>query len=240
MPPPLRILVVDDERMYCALLEQTLAAEGYAVDTADNGRQALARFAERDYDIVLTDLQMPDVNGIEVLKAAKARRPATIGIIVTGFASLDTALAAIKDGVYDYITKPFQLEEIKLTVKNAGERLRLETEREDLVQRLEKAYAVIQGLTKNRREYQDKIAEIDQQLLSRQRELTDDMRRLRGFHDRVLPAQFRGAKAAAGKEAAPVEGRSAFEQLNRAVQLRNEGAITEEEFRLLKKKIIGS
>jgi DNA-binding NtrC family response regulator len=237
MADRIKVLVVDDERTYRALLDKTLRAEGYEVDLAENGREALHRAANADYDIVLTDLAMPDVGGIDVLKGIKAKRPDTVVIIITGFASLDTALAAIKDGVYDYITKPFQLEEIRLTMKNAVERQRLEREKDTLVAKLEKAYAVIEELSQNRRQYQVKIEEIDRQLANRQSELTEGIRRLRGFHDRVLPDQFAKPPAKKGERKEP-QAESPYDRLNKAVQLRKDGTISAEEFRLLKKKIL--
>lgn len=239
MDEPLKILVVDDERMYRVLLEKTLLDEGYRVETADGGRAALKLIADNEFDVILTDLKMPDVDGIEVLKAAKTRRAATVVIIVTGYASLDTALTAIKDGVYDYITKPFQLEEIKLTLKNAGERLGLEKNRDELLQKLEKAYSTIEELVNNRNTYNAKVQEIDRQLASRQKELAEDMRRLRGFHDRVLPIQFNTSAAnppAPSKSA--VREATVLSRLREATDLHQSGAIDEREFKLLKKKIL--
>lgn len=238
MEEPLKILVVDDERMYRVLLEKTLLDEGYRVETADGGPAALELIAQKEFNVILTDLKMPEVDGIEVLKAAKARNAETVVIIVTGYASLDTALTAIKDGVYDYITKPFQLEEIKLTLKNAGERLRLEKSREELLHKLEQAYSTIEELVNNRNTYNTKVQEIDKQLASRQKELADGMRRLRGFHDRVLPIQFGGGANPAGPAKPEGGDATVLTRLREATDLHQAGAIDEREFKLLKKKIL--
>jgi len=228
---PLKVLVVDDESMYRHLLQKTLVTEGYQVDVAEDGYQAVEQIKNNDYDIVLTDLAMPHVGGIEVLKEAKKKNESTIVIIITGYASLDTALAAIKDGVYDYITKPFQLDEIRLTMKNAGGHLWLENQNRLLLAKLDEAYQRIEQLSNNRREYESKISEIDQQLADRQNEINESMKRLKGFHDRVLPVQFTNGNKAESES-------DSYLRLMDAVKLRNEGIITEQEFLLLKRKIL--
>jgi len=232
MADQLKVLVVDDERMYRQLLQQTLETEGFQVVVAEDGKDALARIENAEFDIVLTDLAMPEVGGIEVLKQAKKKRESTVVVIITGFASLDTALAAIKDGVYDYITKPLQLDYIKLTMKNAGEKIRLMQMNEMLLQKLDQAYVKFDDLAFNRREYEEKITEIDRQLAQKQDEITEGIRRLKGFQDRILPIQY--TPRFNGK----VTHKSIFEQLKEALQMRKDGMINEQEFKLLKKKIL--
>lgn len=235
MNDPLHVLVVDDERMYRTLLEKTLVAEGYAVATAVDGNEAIERLRREDFDIVLTDLAMGDVGGLDVLRAAKSLRDDTLVIIITGFAGLDTALAAIGEGVYDYITKPFQLDEIRLTLSNARNHIRLEKERDQLADRLEKAFRTIESLTASRSEFRAKVDEINAEIADRQQSLDDGMRRLRGFHDRVLPSQFGPAAADSGPAD---DDDDLVERLNQAARLHEQGAITEREFRLLKRRIL--
>lgn len=225
-----RILLVDDERMYRDMLQKTLRMEGYEVDTASDGEEAVRLIRSSNFDIIVTDLAMPGVDGMEVLRAAKQVNESTVVIIITGYASLDTALKAIKDGVYDYITKPFQLEEIKLTLKNAREKIDLMRENEDLIGRLQMVHDQVAQLSSSRREYEQKIAEIDGQLVDRQKEITNGMRRLRGFHDRVMPAQFKDVnkQEANGKKAVALKD---------VVQLWKDGTINEEEFKELKKQV---
>ena len=233
----LKVLVVDDERMYRTLLQKTLAAdENYDVETAENGTEAIKKIDSMNFDIILTDLVMPQVSGIEVLKAAKAKNPAVVVIIITGFASLDTALAAIRDGVYDYITKPFQIDEIRLTVNNARERLLLERESATLAAKLEKAYETIEALSKTHKDSTIKIEEIDQKLASSRQKLKEGTQRLQGFHDRVLPAQFGSREQATNAEAEPDD--TVVQRLREATQLHKGGMIDDEEFRLLKRKIL--
>jgi DNA-binding NtrC family response regulator len=118
-------LVVDDDEVTCNLLEEVLAKEGYAVDKALNGQEAIDRGESKPYDVVLTDIKMVGVDGMAVLRAYRQKSPETIIIMMTAFGSIETAIRAIKEGAYDYVSKPFKLEEIKLTIHRALEQNRL-------------------------------------------------------------------------------------------------------------------
>jgi DNA-binding NtrC family response regulator len=102
-----RILVVDDEDIVRTSCSRTLSPEGYDVRLAKNGVEGLKIANEERFDLVLTDLKMPDMDGIEVLRIIKEKWPETEVIIVTGYQTVDTAVKAIKLGAYDYIEKPF-------------------------------------------------------------------------------------------------------------------------------------
>ena len=102
-----RILVVDDEDIVRTSCNRTLSPEGYEVRLAKNGVEGLKMASEERFDLVLTDLKMPDMDGIEVLRIIKGKWPETAVIIVTGYQTVDTAVKAIKLGAYDYIEKPF-------------------------------------------------------------------------------------------------------------------------------------
>jgi DNA-binding response OmpR family regulator len=124
-----RILVVDDEIVIRALLVDILVEEGYDVETASNGRDALKMLVDPgDFVILFTDIMMPEMDGIELIREARKVSASVIPIVMTGFATLDTARAAVKEGAYDYVLKPFSLSEIKLAVSNAIDRHRLENE----------------------------------------------------------------------------------------------------------------
>jgi two-component system response regulator PilR (NtrC family) len=123
-----KILVVDDEKSMREFLEIMLRKEDYRVSLASNGEEVL-RLIERDiFDLVLLDIRMPKMDGIAVLKKIKALSPETVVIMITAYASADTAIKAMKEGAYDYITKPFKIEEIKLIIKNALEKRNLQKE----------------------------------------------------------------------------------------------------------------
>ena len=125
MSSPIGILIVDDDEITCNLLEEVLSKEGYVVDKATNGREAIDKGENKPYEVVLTDIRMIDVDGMEVLRAYRHKSPETIIIMMTAFGSIETAIQAIKEGAYDYVSKPFKLDEIKLTIRRALEQKRL-------------------------------------------------------------------------------------------------------------------
>ena len=123
-----RILVADDEQSMREFLDIMLKKEGYKVSLASNGEE-VAKLVENDlFDLVLMDIRMPKLDGISALKKIKANAPETVVIMITAYASADTAIKAMKEGAYDYITKPFKVEEIKLIIKNALEKKNLQKE----------------------------------------------------------------------------------------------------------------
>ena len=123
-----KILVADDEQSMREFLDIMLKKEGYKVSLASNGEE-VAKLVENDlFDLVLLDIRMPKLDGISALKKIKANAPETIVIMITAYASADTAIKAMKEGAYDYITKPFKVEEIKLIIKNALEKKSLQKE----------------------------------------------------------------------------------------------------------------
>ncbi len=123
-----KILVADDEQSMREFLDIMLKKEGYKVSLAPNGEE-VAKLVENDlFDLVLLDIRMPKLDGIAALKKIKASSPETVVIMITAYASADTAIKAMKEGAYDYITKPFKVEEIKLIIKNALEKKNLQKE----------------------------------------------------------------------------------------------------------------
>ena len=132
-----RILVVDDEKSMRDLLSITLEKEGYDVLTAAGGEPAIEALHRESVDAVITDLRMPKVDGLQVLRVAKEISPDMAVIVITAVASTETAVEAMKLGAYDYITKPFKLDEVNLIVRNALERKRLRDENLYLRRQLE-------------------------------------------------------------------------------------------------------
>jgi DNA-binding NtrC family response regulator len=114
---PSKILVVDDERDICRALEFLLSREGYKVATAGSGQEALKKIDSEDFDLVITDLKMEGMDGMQVLENAMARRPNLIVVIMTAFASVESAVEAMKKGASDYLVKPFINEDVKMTVR---------------------------------------------------------------------------------------------------------------------------
>jgi two-component system response regulator PilR (NtrC family) len=136
-----RILVVDDEQSMRNFLEIMLGREGYVVDLAANGNEAVEFVEKKIYDLVITDIIMPGPSGTEILKKVKEVNPATIVIMITAYASTESAVEAMKEGAYDYITKPFNVDEIKVIISNALEKGRLEKENILLKRELGKEYS---------------------------------------------------------------------------------------------------
>jgi two-component system response regulator AtoC len=122
---PARLLVVDDDPVTLTLLNEVLSKEGYEVQTALGGEEAIAKGMDQLFDIVITDVKMGDKDGMEVLRSFKKNAPDTTVIMITAFGSIETAIEAIREGAFDYISKPFKLEEIKITAQRALEQRRL-------------------------------------------------------------------------------------------------------------------
>jgi two-component system response regulator PilR (NtrC family) len=135
-----KILVVDDEKSMCEFLEIMLKKEGYEVKSTTSGEEALELLDKNLYSMVLTDVKMPGVNGFEVLRKTKEVSPDTVVIMITAYGSPEGAVTAIKEGAYDYVTKPFRVEEVKLTIKKSLERSNLIRENIRLRQAVEERY----------------------------------------------------------------------------------------------------
>ena len=135
-----KILVVDDEPGMRTFLEIILRKEGYSVETAADGMKALDNINNNVFDLAILDILMPVMNGIEVLKRIIEKSPETTVIIITAFASHETAIEAMKLGAYDYITKPFKIDEIKLVIKKALDKKGLERENLRLRKELQTKY----------------------------------------------------------------------------------------------------
>ncbi|MCC6487999.1 MAG: response regulator [Candidatus Hydrogenedentes bacterium] len=149
-----KILVVDDEAVIRELLSDILEDDGYPVETTHNGPSALDLLRKRDdFVLLFTDIMMPDMDGIQLIREARKIRPTLIPIVMTGFATLETARAAVKEGAYDYVLKPFSLSEVKLAVANAIERYRLATEKARL-RELTEIFAISESMASIREEPQ--------------------------------------------------------------------------------------
>jgi two-component system response regulator PilR (NtrC family) len=133
-----RILVVDDEESMRKLLEIALGKEGYRLTLAESGKKATEIFDKSSYDLVISDIKMPDMSGVDVLRHIKETDPSVPVIMVTAYASAETAVEALRLGAYDYLTKPFKLEELKANIRNALEKVRLKRENETLKRELKK------------------------------------------------------------------------------------------------------
>lgn len=153
-----RILVVDDEEVVCRFLKRVLDAHGHRVEVCHGGREAIARLEDDSFDLVITDLKMPSVGGIDVLRKARELDPLCEVVVITAYASVESAVEVMKLGAYDYISKPFNVDRIRIVVDKALEKRRLlrAAGERDFYKRLSQ----LDGLTEvyNRRTFEELLA----------------------------------------------------------------------------------
>lgn len=136
-----KILVVDDEVSIREFLDIMLKKEGYDVTLAEDGQKAKEILAKKSFDMVISDLQMPNMTGLELLKHVKDSYPELVFMMITAFGTTETAVEAMKMGAYDYITKPFKLDEVRMNISNALRSRNLEVENRSLRKELNKEYS---------------------------------------------------------------------------------------------------
>ncbi len=146
-----KILVVDDEPRMCESLKTLLSGVGYEVTTVHEGEKAIVKINQDDFDMVITDIKMPRLDGLDILKAARTKDQDALVILMTGFASLESAVSAINQGAYDYLMKPIDFPDLKLTIRRGLEKRRSDQARSRLLTELKE-----KNLELNRR-----VAELD-------------------------------------------------------------------------------
>lgn len=206
-----RILIADDDFDIAEVLRDLISQGGRSVEICHDGLEAVKKLLESPYDLLVLDLVMPGVEGLEILKYAKRMNPDVLVIIITGYASLETAIAAIKEGAYDFIQKPFKLDGFKITIDNAVEKIGLNKENRELLARLQSAYKELTEL-KEKKPACGKIASIN-------------------FLSSSIPSlhYLYGEK---GDET------SILEKLNALVSLKEKGLLSEREFRAMKGHVL--
>ncbi len=135
-----KILIADDDEIVRDVITTLLVQEGYSVISAGDGLDAINRLRIEEVDLVITDLQMPRANGIEVLKFAVRNYPDIAVVILTAYGTLDTTLEAVHEGAYDYLTKPFKTQEIVILAKRANQRALLIADNRELRKNLRDTY----------------------------------------------------------------------------------------------------
>ncbi len=162
MPSTPRILVVDDEMIVCESCQRILEEEGYEVEIALGGKEAFKKMKESHFDMVITDLKMPEIDGMEVLRTVRREYPDTIIIMITGFSTVETAVEAMKLGAFDYIPKPFTPDEVSIIVKKAIDQKNLLSENLYLRKELHEKYLFhnIVGKSKKMQEIYRIIAKV--------------------------------------------------------------------------------
>ena len=146
---PFRIWIADDDDEFRETLGKSLSRDGRVIRLFPDGEELIqVLMKESAFDVIVSDLLMPKADGLQVLEKSKKSNPDGVVIIMTGYASLDTAIQAIRGGAYDYIRKPFKLDEIEIVVKNACEKIALVRENRRLLQRLKETMEEVRDLRK--------------------------------------------------------------------------------------------
>jgi DNA-binding NtrC family response regulator len=171
-----RILIVDDNKELREILQEYLADDADSVSGATNGKEAIEKHEQDRFDLIITDLMMPEITGMELIKRIRTRDDMTEFIIITGYASLDSAMEAVKIGAFDYIVKPFRMEELKVVVKNARDKITLRKVNKELFRKLESFYQEM-----NRYKQDGEKPEDDKEAPSDTERIIDEIRNLDGL-----------------------------------------------------------
>lgn len=161
------ILIIDDEKSIRKTLTEILSFEGYKIDEAADGEEGLKKFGEKTYDLVLCDIKMPKLDGIEFLEKAKLINPDIPVIMISGHGNIETAVEAVKKGAFDYISKPPDLNRLLITLKNATEKQELVTQTKVLKRKVSKVQEMVgvSGSMKKIKDTIEKVAPTDARIL---------------------------------------------------------------------------
>jgi two-component system NtrC family response regulator len=141
-PGNVRILIVDDEKVQREMLAGFLNKQGYKVVAAEDGAMALEKFSDGAFDLVLTDFRMPGLDGLTLLKEIRRRNPETMVVMMTAYGTVNTAVAAMKEGAYDYLTKPIDLDELLLKIQRVEREALLQRENRELKEELRRKFQI--------------------------------------------------------------------------------------------------
>lgn len=216
---PVWILIVDDDEVCREILHDTIRWDGVEVVLAGDGLEAMSQLGLRPFDLLITDLNMPRMDGLTLLKKAREQFPNLITIIITGYGSLESAIEAVRLGAYDYLQKPFKIEEMTVTAKNAIDKVRILREKSELLQEIEFLHGQLQTMRQG--------VSLEGAGNGGQGERSDSICM---FPDRSLPLFM--------IERPPRDVSGMIDALRNLKELRQEGLLSEHEFMRLKKRII--
>ncbi len=162
-----QILIIDDEKAIRKTLSEILSYEGYKIDDAENGEEGLKKIKEKNYDVILCDIKMPKVDGLEFLEKAKETNPDVPIIMISGHGTIETAVEAVKKGAFDYVAKPPDLNRLLITIRNAMDKQTLVTETKVLKRKVSKVQEMIGESTalKKIKDTIEKVAPTDARVL---------------------------------------------------------------------------
>ncbi len=163
----LKILVIDDEKSIRNTLKDILGFEGYQVELAENGKAGIASVQSNDFDIILCDIKMPEIDGLEVLEQIRKIKPESTVVMISGHGTIDTAVEAIKKGAFDFIEKPLDLNRLLITLRNASDKTALVKETQILKQKVNRKFEIIGESTSIRKvlEMCDRVAPTEAKVL---------------------------------------------------------------------------
>ena len=224
---PFRVWITDDDDDFREALGKSLAQEKRSIRLFANGEELIeALKRDSSFDIIIADLLMPVVDGLQVLEKARKSNPDGVVIIMTGYASLDTAIQAIRGGAYDYIRKPFKLDELEVIVKNAGEKIALIRENRRLLQKLKDAMEEMKGLKKPTPDSHSPVESVPS--LALDHKITE----MGVILNQLIPPDYDfKEREQRGK---------AFQELQKLIEYKREGLLSEMEFTSLKKILFQS
>ncbi len=205
----LYILIAEDEKNIADLLVELLSQEDRKIKIVHDGMDAVEELKKRAYDLLITDLMMPRLDGMGLLNQAKKLHPHILVIIITGYASLETAIQAVREGAYDYLRKPFKLEELKISVNNACEKIYLMKENQLLLKHL-RDVCTKQKSTDKSSDKKDMITDF-----------------LPYYWD--MPTNI---------PMMPMSPKRTLSEIERLAALKQQGLLTQHEFNLLKEKLL--
>ncbi len=217
--PSIRSVIIDDDRTIGDILKDLITKEHISVEVFNDSLEAIEFITREPVDVVITDLMMPRIGGMEVLRQAKAMNPEVVVIIITGHGSLETAIQAIREGAYDYIKKPFKLQEMEIVFNNAVEKVNLIRENTQLLTDLKEAYDQLLPI-KTKRNEGDDDQKVERDRIARLNFFSSDHPGLHLMHGVTM-----------GKP-------NYFEQLQNIATLKRDGLLTEREFKTLKAHLI--
>ena len=225
--PDIRIWIAEDDEEFREILGNSLAHGPRAIQLFENGQAVLEALEKSSFDILVTDLMMPGADGIQLLTEVKRLHPESIVIIMTGYASLDTAIQAIRGGAYDYIRKPFKFDELEIVINNACEKISLMRENRCLLQSLKETTEEVSRLKETWEGHLSNILGICWTISDEERNSEMDFT-LKQINP--IPPDYDLKKKEFREKS--------LESLERLIQMRKEGFIDEDEFLSFKKILL--
>lgn len=157
----MRVLLIDDDQLIISSLSEVLSFHDYEVETAANGEQGIKKLKTSSFDVIITDLVMDSISGLEVLEAANKHDPEAEVILITGNATVESAVNAIRKGAYDYLVKPFQIQDFLLAVQRGIEKRRLSVENQQLIADLQEKNNELESALDELKKTQDRLLQTE-------------------------------------------------------------------------------